>query len=307
MSFHFYVPAIKPITYRQILDRLENKKAAIAWQDEYDLTQKAESARFYIPGKSSRGIRIYLENGNYDISINVLSSGEDNALAADLAVTLASLMNTDIKPEDTDEPMSIEIFKSRFDAGWVEWHKKSGLSSVDYFIHDPKNGGTISFDGCFRKHYIGKKLLARLKNDDPGEDTLYDRIIENIRLTQFIDEEKFRIPGIYSVSEKDGNPKWEYVVVAPDNNFFLPKTEYLILFMEKDNRLKIPYADIHRLADHHFQLVDEEQYFVSRISENDFLLLMEKARQLKPSPDEPVIPAKQKKPAKKGWKFWKKG
>ena len=296
MSYHFYINKTQSLSYQAVLDALEREEVTIAYAEEYDLdTVFNESAKFYIPRASSRGVSVSEDDGTFDVGINILASGEDYLLACQLAAVLGKLNNSNIQPEEEEHPLDVQTFTENFGADWVESHKTMGLSTVVYMVNE--NGDGLNLGGCLRSYYFGKDLLAEFSTDNPTEEVLYDRVIDSIRGVQFLPY-TIRIPGLYVVAPKDGGDKWEYIVLLPKQAQLMLKTDYIIFFLDENNRYKIPYERVEEYAKVHWKRLDEKQYLFPQLSVDEFERLVQQFSL-------PQLEEKPVQPKKKWWPFSK--
>ncbi|MEO1623931.1 MAG: hypothetical protein AAFV25_02145 [Bacteroidota bacterium] len=298
MSYHFSIRKNKEVTYVDVLDRLPDKRVDIAYGKQLELHEPMSGfCKFYIPEISSRGITVGLEEEEFDIGINVLSSKEDYVLALQLARVVAEITESDIEPEDSEGPISIAEFDAQFGEEWAESYKTQGSSSIRYLIQ--QDNTVISIGGCLRPCYIGPKLLAKLSNGVEGEEQFYHRTIEVIRSIQFA---HFQIKGLivpneFVVTEKSGE-EWQYIVLGPSTVQLVIKTDYILLFLGQDNYVKVPFDKFSEYATGRYEYLDEHQFVFPAMPMEEFVALM-KAFGAPPSLGGPAPREK------KWWEFWR--
>lgn len=296
MSYHFYIEKTQSLSYQAVLDALEREDVTIAYAEEYDLDAVfSDSAKFYIPGASSRGVSVSEDDGTFDVGINILASGEDYQLACQLAIVLGKLNRSAIQPEEEEHPMDVEIFTENYGADWVESHKTMGLEMIVHLVNE--KGDDLNLGGCLRSYYFGKDLLKEFSADNPTEEVLYKRVIDSIRSVQFLPY-TIRIPGLYVVHPKDGSDKWEYIVLLPKQEQLMLKTDYIIFFIDEDNRYKVPYEALESFAKSHWKRLDEKQYIFPELSLDEFQQLLAIVAPMETE-------EKENKPKKKWWSFSK--
>lgn len=272
MSYHFGIKKNKPVTYKSILDKINRNNLKIAYSDELDLSEDYSGFRkFYIPNISSRGITVGLEELKYDINVNVLASKDDYLLSCELAVVISKITESEIEPEEEENSLSVEIFQTKYNENWAEENKMLGINMINLIIKEKNE--TLTIVGCLRNYFLGPDLLNEFLKESHNEEELYNRVINSIKGIQFINEESIRIPNRYEVTEKDES-KWEYIVIIPEQEQLIVKTDYIIFNVREDEYLKVLFEDLEKYAKLNFKRLDERQFLFPKMSINEFYDVM---------------------------------
>jgi hypothetical protein len=296
MSYYIKIEKNKPVKYGELLNSLSKEEVMIAYSSEEMLDTPIDKYyKFLIPGKSSRGVQVGLSENSFEIIINVFCSREDYYLATEIAANLSKLTESEIEPEQSPienrDKFSAEEFKTYFNQKWVEENCMAGISA---FRHIIKKDGTITIAGCYRNVYLGRELLSRYENEKTtiSDEELYDHFIRIIRMIQFIPGNIY-VPNEFEVTEKDGS-KWRYITLMHDKEQVVRKSEFVLLFLSKEEYLKVPFMDFQKYCKENFNRLDEEQYIMPKYNKMEFLKLMKRFGFNNPNQNED----------KKWWKIW---
>lgn len=271
MSIHFQIKKNRDITIGEILEHPGMQKVQIAYGEELKPEEAfAFYCTFYMPYESSRGVTAGLDEHGFDVGINVLASKADYRLALRLSTAIAHLTGSEIEPEFGGS-YSAEEFEKTFGEEWVEENKTQGLHAMTHIVNEQ---GIMAMSGCFRNYYLGPDMLKKMKEDEPDEKTLYQRVTDNIKKLQFLDPTKIYAPNMYAVTEDDGT-EWSYIPIAPEARQGLFKAEYFMLFLDEDNHVRVPFDTMKEYALTHFERLDEEQFVFPKMSRRTFFSLME--------------------------------
>ena len=278
MSYYIEIEKNKPVKYEDLLNSFPKNEVLIAHSsDEMLMSEISRYYKFLIPGKSSRGIQVGLSENKFEIVINVLCSKEDYLLATRIATNLSKLTESKIVPEQSpvegQEKFSVDEFKIHFNQKWAEDNCMTGISA---FRHIIKEKGTITISGCYRNVYLGKELLSRYENENTSipDEELYDKFIQRIRMIQFLPNNIF-VPNEYEVTEKDES-KWTYITLTCDTEQVVRKSEFVLLYLSKEEYFKVPFLEFQRYCKENFNRLDEEQYLMPAFNKKDFIELMKR-------------------------------
>ena len=162
MSFYFYVPTDKKVSYQALTGALTHKEIEYS-SEEKDSENDIEGTKIFIPGRSTRGVTIALEEDGFAVGLNIMASEEDFALALDVTETLSRLTGGPIQPEDEDEPINLSLFKEKFDREWVDYMKLSGVSLFLEEIGQEQHKLTIGC--CYMSFTVGPRIHAQMETD----------------------------------------------------------------------------------------------------------------------------------------------
>lgn len=270
MSFYFNVNSVKKVSFRELKDNLNNPDIKFHWEPE-DYSNFIEGTKIYIPHKSTRGITISKEENSYSIGINVIASEEDFKLAIDVSAKIAEITGSKIIPEDEDEELNAITLKSKYNQTWIDSMKTLG---ANIFMEKIGNeGGLLSIGCCYMRYTVGPNIHSKL--DTSNELNYYNSLVEHIQKSQFFDLSKYQIPQILVSTNKDGTNRKTYVVFYPHGSQFLSTADYVI-FPVDNRKYEIPYGFIPLIADSKFSLIDETQFTIQPLNENDYKAIIER-------------------------------
>lgn len=316
MSFHIYIKNNQKITYKQLLEsKFVPKNTSISFGVNPNDFINGYS-KLYIPKLSSRGVAITTTENEFDVEINVGATKEDWRLAAKISLALSELNNSLIKPE-FDDAKTLEEFENEYDENWIESVKHLSMNS---FIQMIKEGQDVilTFMGCIRHFYVRNYVINSISKDTISEASLYDRLIEEIRKIQYIEdyENDLEFPSIRIMDFPEGEKK--VTIFLANFKVFIPKVDYVFLLKKGDANVKVAYADFIDFVSPKTKRIDELQYIIYPIDEIEHykilmhFKLLDETKNLIPkneskitSKTELVTPTIEKTDAKKWWEFWK--
>ncbi|WP_298903976.1 hypothetical protein [uncultured Psychroserpens sp.] len=294
MSYHIYTENNKELKLSDILqsEHLPTNVAIAFGQLEDEIINGY--SKLYIPHQSSRGVVITKDDTEYDIELNIGSSKEDYHLASKIALALGTLNNSKISPE-FDESLSLNEFEKKYDTAWAEESQSIGVSTLISIVKE--KSPIVKINGCKRGYYFGENMINEFSIDNPDEKQFTERLVENIRRIQFIEDlnEDLNIPSLMEADFPEGVKT--FIVVPPEFKLLLLKSDFIVLNDNK-NVLKVEankFIDILNTKSM-LERLDEEQYIMNPIKTSDYAELMALFNKEQPQ--------KEKK-NKKSWKFWK--
>lgn len=319
MSFHIYIKNNQNISFKQLLENKylpENTNISFGINAN-DLLNGY--SKLYIPKLSSRGVAITTNPEEYDVEVNVGATREDWRLAVKISLALGEINDSLINPE-FDSEKSLEEFEREYNEEWIESVKHLSVSSFIQMIKEGKDV-VMTFMGCIRHFYAGNYIVNTLSKDNVSEELLYDRLIEEIRKIQFIEdyEEEIEFPTVRLMDFPEGEKK---LTIFPANyKVLLPNADYVILNKIGEAIAKVPYNDFIKYNSTKAKRVDELQYIIYPIEESEHYKMLlhfksledvqnviQKSDDIKTkveSKTEVEINQIEKLESKKWWEFWK--
>ena len=319
MSFHIYIKNNQSISFNQLLEnKYLPKNSNISFGiNPNDVLQGY--SKLYIPKLSSRGVAITTNPEAYDVEVNIGATKDDWRLAVRISLALAAINDSLINPE-FDSEKSLKEFESEYNEEWVESVKHLSLSSFIQIIKEGKDV-VMTFMGCIRHFYVGNYIVNTLSKDTVSEEVFYDRLIEEIRKIQFIEdyEEEIEFPTVRIMDSPEGEKK---LTIFPANfKVLLPNADYVILNKIGEAIAKVPYKDFIKYNSTKTKRVDELQYIIYPIEESEHYKMLLHFKSLedaknfiqKSDPNETRVASKtaaeinqiEKLQSKKWWEFWK--
>ncbi|WP_027382176.1 hypothetical protein [Epilithonimonas caeni] len=317
MSFHFKIKKKQNISFKQLL---ENKylpeNTNISFEANFNELLNGYS-KLYISKLSSRGVAITTTQNEFDVEVNVGATKEDWRLAVKISLALGELNDSLINPEFDDEK-TLEQFENEYNEAWVESVKYHSMSIIiQMFKEDKTRGGAMTFMGCIRHFYVGNYVIDTLSKDNESEELLYDRLIEEIRKIQFIEdyEDEIEFPSTRIMDFPEGEKK---IAIFPANfKVLLPKVDYVFLMKKNEAIVQVAYDDFIKYISTQSKRVDELQYIIYAVDESKHYNMLLHFKSLEDKKNEIKIESKietitklptnkiEKIGTKKWWKFWK--
>ncbi|MCD1116953.1 hypothetical protein [Chryseobacterium turcicum] len=188
-------------------------------------------------------------------------------MAVKISLALSELNNSVIKPELGNEK-TFEEFERDYNEEWIESIKYLSMDTfIQMFKEGKTDGGVMTFMGCIRDFYAGNYIIDTLSKGTISEEMFYDRLIEDIRKLQFIEdyEKEIEFPSVRIMDFPEGEKK---IAIFPANyTVLLPKVDYVFLMKKNDTIAQVPYDDFIKYISKQAKRVDELQYIIHPINE----------------------------------------
>lgn len=123
MSFYFTIQSEKEITYRQLINELPLENIEFGHLEDIDDYIGENNYKAFIKNKSTRGVNLSYREQNYSVSLNVIASEADFEIALHIVEALSKLTETEILPEDRENPIDIVTFRNHYSKNWIEEEK----------------------------------------------------------------------------------------------------------------------------------------------------------------------------------------
>ena len=230
-------------------------------------------------------------------------------LAAKLAMAIAHINNATISPEFDDE-IPLDKFAVQYNIDWAQSSRLNGAYSLKFLLQQHNE---IQLPGCVRPFYFGNYVLDKISQDQPNEEQFADRIIDEIKKVQFIEQaiDGLEVPTLMDANFPEGVQTVQ--VILPGYKLLLQKSDWVILKVGKE----IFNVDHQKFIRHPSLLLtrlDEAQYILQPIEKEVYLDIV-KQFSLDESRSDEVKPIEQKFPKtepkanvtnSKWSKFWKR-
>lgn len=301
MSFYLKIRTENKISYKDLISNLKFSEASVIQSNSFDDLINEDSCKVFLPNESTRGVTLKYVNSEYSVGINVISSETDFELALNITEVISILTDSLILPEGREKPIDTIVFKNEFNKAWID---KEKLVGVDIFLDNIGNeGDTLAIGCCDLTYLVGPKIHSQL--DKSSEHEYYNSLVNKIRNSQFFDRQKYAIPNTIQVTNRETGELKRVIVLYQNGNQFLPKSELLVIKLGNE-RIELPYNRISEIANDKFSLVDEEQYLVDTLTDNEFqnILITAKTILSKPPPKAQIQENQSIETQSKWWKFW---
>ncbi|MBV8328012.1 hypothetical protein [Chryseobacterium sp.] len=312
MSYNFQINKKNTLTYKDLLDLVDFQIDEIKYQPLLENHHALNThSIFFLPQFSTRGVNLKDKENKYWVEINTGCSGEDYFLAAKLASALANLNNSEIQ---TDEgSYTIENFSRHFNLEWAHQNKTHNIEILRSVI-EKDSASSIILNGYHIPFYFGKEVLKEYSGDNPSIEILADRIINGIKRNQHLESE-FENIEFPTKMEMENNDKslenWTFLLIQSGFRQLIKPADFIILRHEQDFA-RIPYETFIKENLHLLTKIDEKQFVIDVIAQNDYLNLIaqfklessensqkENTHGINDTPKPNPIT-----PKNKWWKFW---
>lgn len=308
MSYHIIINKNQNVTYGQLLENsFVPNDVCINGKVETDNVVVGYK-KFYLENESSRGVALTVSDASYDVELNICSSTADYMLAAKLALAIAQINDSTISPEFDDE-LSLGKFEARYDLLWAQSSRLNGIDTLKYLLQQNEE---IKLPGCVRPFYFGNYVLDKISQDQPNEEQFADRIIDEIKNLQFIEQtvEGLEVPALMDANFPEGVQTVQ--IVLPGYKLLLQKSDWVILKIDGE----ILKVDHQQFIQHTLPLLtrlDEAQYILQPIEEESYLEIMKHFSSIENQPTDSKL-IEQKFPetevqiragGSRWWQFWK--
>lgn len=282
MSISFFVPSVIEPRFRALIDAVgypdvrsaQAQRDGCRWSDRY--------WQLYRPGVSARPVEVTYEDGRFQVRVVTPSAPEEFELAFRLVEAAAKHLG---RPVEFEGGASFPVgeLRRRYPAAWVRGQIESGVEAIRHIVREEQQAVTLS--GPVRPFFVGPRLLDELDEYGPPEE-LAERLIELMRQVQYLDPEAFYpAETVRALRDSETEELITFAVWGPGVRYLFPDVQYLVLMGEAPGRhLFVPAAVVPELAGDNFLWLDEAQYLVQAIDEDDWPALLDRARQYEVHP-----------------------
>lgn len=318
MSYNFQINKKNPLTYKNILDLIDFHTDEITYYPLVDRnTDLNPSSVFFLPTYSTRGVNLKDKGNTYSVEMNTGCSGEDYFLATRLALSLATLNDSEI---ETDQGhYTIENFSSHFNLQWAQENKILNIETLKSLVEQHPDSSAI-LNGYKVPYYFGIETLKEYSKDNPSIDLLADRIIAGIKRNQHLESEfvNLEFPTKMEMENDDRSMKeWTFFLIQIGFPQLIQPVDFIILRHENDFA-KIPYEDFIKETANLLTPIDEKQLVIQVIPEDLYVNLIKKftlekaekeestkeSNEIQSPPKPQPIKPTPTQPKNKWWKFW---
>jgi len=305
MSYTISVAAPQPPSFRQTVlsvglapvycaELCDDAEEPVSAEHFPDQPWPESVIHLYHRGMSIRGVEVSYEKNEFAVRFMTLSSPGDYELGLKLLDAVAAQSKSDLQNED-GETVPREKLHERHNAVWIRGQNLAGLNMM---VTVSKEGNAVSMGGFRHNIHLGPRMFDELRNAGPA-DALLDRFLERARRIQYLDEQ-FSVANVMSVTERDGR-KYTSVVCCHKVDRFFPHAEYVMVGpLADETMIFVEYAKFPALLPDRCELVDEHQFTMKAISDEEWTALIERAR-----PVAAFVVGGAQENKKKWWQFWK--
>ncbi len=276
MSFSFQIKSKQYINYKTLskelgIDCIEYTNNSI------DSEEKITKTTLFIANESVRGVFVEYKDDVYSVKIRIISSEDDIKLAIQTTQCIAKITESLITPEDSAKQFSIEEIDEVYNSTWIDNIKTFGIKQIKEKLGSKT--GTFAFWVCYMNYFIGRKIHKKL--DATSVESYYYSLLDLIRNTQFFDRSKYVIPKIQTFQDKKTGHVKEVVTFYSHGNQFLTIADTIIFLDLKNNTYsEIPYTMMSKIKNEKIKLIDEFQYIIEELREEDYEKILNSVRKI---------------------------
>lgn len=210
-------------------------------------------------------------------------------------------------PEDREEAVTADYLQEHYGDDWMATHLHAGMEIVSEKVQ--MEGETIALGCCYMQYHIGPYVNSLLDASSP--EAYFDSMTRHICETQFFDREIYQVPHILRVTDPTTDETKRIALLFPFGGQLIPSCDLLALDSGSE-RLDFPFELIHELVDDKFTRLDEEQYLLRGITDEENAAIFARAKALMnarpaavqqvPTATKATVPSAEG--GKKWWKFW---
>jgi|GEM_PF-6599806 len=304
MSYHIIITNNKNVTYGQLLkNSFVPNDVCINGKVETDDVIVGRN-KFYLENESSRGVVLIAS----DAVLNVAASTADYMLATKLALAIAHINNATIKPE-LDKELTSDQFEAKYNVEWAHSSRSYGVDSLKSLL---QKSNEFKLPCCIRPYYFGYYVVDKISQDQPNEEQFADRLIDEIKKLQFIDQaiKDLEVPALMEGDLPEGVKTVQ--MILPGVKLLLQKSDLIILRMGNEI-LKVDRQQFIQHPSLLLERLDEAQYVLHPIETEIYLEIMKQFSSVETQPTDikPAEPkrseteAQTKVAERKWWEFWK--
>ena len=223
----------------------------------------------YMPHISVRKIDIYETKSGYEVRILFFACFEEYELYRDIIKHFMELTKGIAIDENGNKLTNPEeLFKDDY----INWAVESDLELMLKLI---ENGEEIGLDCPFRWFYIGKNLGNKLLSLKDNRVEAAKQLFGWVRKSQYEDMEAINTP-LYKIENKNKT----LTVFRNTTNRYIGFADYFGLWeVKNDSHIDIPYDKIVLIKPDKWQLYDEKQYYAPMLTDSEWKILWEKAKE----------------------------
>jgi hypothetical protein len=226
-------------------------------------------------GISTRATQVTWGKGRANVVVRAFASHEDCDLALRLTEAIAAAAGRKEVNAERFGKVTPAALRKLCDRSWERLQADSGTRTISTMIGEGK--GPMAIPGPVRHCHIGQRLLGELERAGTPED-LSDRFIEAIRRVQWSVPDGFRDAGVFVSGEKPGQKGKRFAVWLPEENLVLPSVDSVILSIDEEPAVTVPFETVPELAGSYGELLDECQLLVRVIPPDEWQRIVARAR-----------------------------
>jgi hypothetical protein len=229
----------------------------------------------HLHGVSTRTTQVTWSKGRANVVVRAFASHEDCELALRLTEVIAAAAGRTRVHAEQFGKVTPAALRKLCDGSWERLQTNSGTRAISMMIGEGK--GPMAIPGPVRHWHVGKRLLDELEHAGPLE-ALSDRFIEAIRRVQWSVPDDFRDAGVFVSGDKPGQKGARFAVWLPEENLVLPRVDSVILSVDEEPVVTVPFDAMPELAGRYGERLDECQLLVRVVPPDDWQRIVARAR-----------------------------
>jgi hypothetical protein len=272
MSYRFRVTAQRSIDPLELCEALE--LGDLRGQPEPD-AEPEQVMSLYRDKLSTRLTEVEWSDGELSVVIRALASREDCALAVRVASAAAQLAGADRVATEHFGDVPVSMLAERHGAAWMTEFAASAAGSLVALIRQGR--GPMTIPGPIRPCCVGERSIAALEREGT-QGTMADKLIELMRHVQWDVPPSFRDAGVFVSGE--GKTQTRFAVWLPGEDLVIPNVHFVAVHAGANDTILVKSSAVPDLAGAACEALDECQWLVHATHEDDWDLVVERARAL---------------------------
>lgn len=288
MSSSFFVEMTSEPTFDEVLGSFDEDGLRCAENPIANLTGPWPEGvlHFYRTGQSTRSVEIAREGSEIQVRILSLSSPVDY----DLAFRFVERFGGEriVRHEELGEFPASQATE-RFRNDWMLRDLAASITAMIEAVRSGEPGKYASVPGAVRPVYIGSRLLDTLSNEEGEVDPM--ALIEAVKRIQYIEgyQEVEQLPAWGIAGPNSAVAIWDLATPS----LFAEVTHVGVAL--SDTNAYVPVAALPEVAGERFRFLDDAQFVIDAIPEDERAAILDRARTHGVSAGG----------GKKWWQFWK--
>lgn len=269
------------------------KKYTLAWQDE-----DQQEFLLCIPGSSTRGVSLRYRDGVSSVRLHTLASPADWKLAINAVLVLAALSEQDIRLDQEKLKVSAREFEQFANPEWIAQRCHLGTSLCLEMVFQEQQ--TVGLQGWSEPYQIGPNLLNTLGiTEGSDSEVAYMLLVKSMRAQQMLPQNETLLrPTSLTLASPDGKTELSSAALVADQKIWIDTELIDILALWPEawqaqglDPVWMPAKRLPEIFANDYERVDEAQYLLGPITDQNMLKQAEQLKQLYQASDSDELAA----------------
>ena len=230
---------------------------------------------------STRSTGVAWAEDHVEVTIRASAAPEDCELALRLVEAVAELSGAGEIESENFGAVALAELRQLHDTKWMHQQSVSGARVVAAMINDGR--GPMGVPGPVRDFWIGPRMLGELTAAGPA-DEFPSRLLAEMRRVQWSVPSQYRTAGIFLSQPKpkqEGDKETKLVIWLPEEHLVLSRVDRVALRAGDDDVVVVPFDALPELAAGAGELLDECQWLVRPVADDDWARIVARAREIR--------------------------